>query len=152
MWIRHIPFTQATGRLKQLYDRVAGPNGNVDNIMLAHSARPHTMEGHMALYKNVLHHGSNTVPKWFLECIGISVSVLNRCDYCVEHHFEGMTRLIRDDKRSNAIRKALEQSEPETAPPTPAALPSPGYADALTTWPAFVDADGRVYFRPPRAV
>ena len=71
MWIRHIPFNKATGRLKQLYDRVAGPDGNVDNIMLAHSARPHSMEGHMALYKNVLHHGSNTVPKWFLECIGV---------------------------------------------------------------------------------
>lgn len=147
MWIRHIPFNKATGRLKQLYDRLAGPDGNVDNIMLAHSARPHSMEGHMALYKNVLHHSSNTVPKWFLECIGVWVSVLNRCDYCVEHHYEGMRKLIRDDARSKKIRKALEASEPERAPLTAGEIAALEYADAITSGPAFVDADDIVELR-----
>jgi hypothetical protein len=50
-----------------LYDRIKGPADNVDNIMMAHSLRPHSMEGHMVLYKHVLHHSSNTVEKWFLE-------------------------------------------------------------------------------------
>ncbi|MBT5265643.1 MAG: alkylhydroperoxidase, partial [Rhodospirillaceae bacterium] len=40
-WIRTIPYKEATGRLKQLYDRVKGPDDNVDNIMMAHSLRPH---------------------------------------------------------------------------------------------------------------
>ena len=55
-WIETISFDAATDKLKQLYVRVTGPGGNVDNIMMMHSLRPHTMEGHMALYKNVLHH------------------------------------------------------------------------------------------------
>ena len=108
MWIAHIPYTEAEGRLRTLYDRVKGPDDNVDNIMLAHSLRPHSMEGHMALYKYVLHHGSNTTPKWFLEAIGVWVSMLNGCAYCVEHHYAGLARLMADPPRSTAMRTALE--------------------------------------------
>ena len=107
-WIETVPYEAATGRLKTLYDRVKGPDDNVDNIMLAHSLRPQTMEGHMALYKYVLHHSGNTVPKWFLEVLGVYVSLLNGCAYCVEHHFAGLTRLLADPARANAIRGALE--------------------------------------------
>ena len=75
-WIKTIAYADAAGRLKTLYDRIKGPGDNVDNIMMAHSLRPHTMEGHMAIYKYVLHHSNNTVPKWFLETIGVWVSLL----------------------------------------------------------------------------
>jgi hypothetical protein len=66
-WIRTIAFEKASGKLKKLYDRVKGPGDNVDNIMLAHSLRPHTMEGHMTLYKYVLH-VSSTMPQDFPAC------------------------------------------------------------------------------------
>lgn len=92
-WIKTVAYADAGGRLRKLYDRVKGPDDNVDNIMMAHSLRPHSMEGHMALYKYVLHHSSNTVPKWFLEVIGVWVSLLNTCAYCAEHHFAGLARL-----------------------------------------------------------
>ena len=107
-WIKTVPYAAATGRLKTLYDRVKGPDDNVDNIMLAHSLRPHSMEGHMALYKYVLHHSANKVPKWFLEVLGVYVSLLNGCAYCVEHHFAGLARLLADSARATAIRSALE--------------------------------------------
>mgnify|MGYP003673054682 CR=1 FL=1 len=93
-WIKTIPFDAATGKLRDLYTRVTGPGNNVDNIMMMHSLRPHTMEGHMAIYKYVLHHRDNTIPKWFLEALGVWVSSLNDCTYCVEHHFAGMKRLM----------------------------------------------------------
>ncbi len=107
-WIKRIPYERADGRLKQLYDRIKGPDDNVDNIMLAHSLRPHTIEGHMTLYKYVLHHPGNTLPKWYLEAIGVYVSLLNHCGYCVDHHFAGMARLIGDTDRAKAIRSAME--------------------------------------------
>ena len=115
MWIRYIPYEKADGRLLQLYDRVKGPNDNVDNLMLAHSLRPHSMEGHMLLYKNVLHHEGNSIPTWLLEAIGVYVSILNDCAYCREHHFAGMSRWLEDDKRSGAIRSALEARDLEQA-------------------------------------
>ena len=111
-WIRTIPYEEAEGKVRDLYERIKGPNNNVDNIMMAHSLRPHSMEGHMALYKNVLHHSRNTLPKWLLEAIGVCVSIINQCEYCIEHHFEGMRKLIQDDQRSQSIRKALEEGDP----------------------------------------
>ncbi len=106
-WIKTIKYTEAEGQLLKLYNQVKGPDDNIDNIMLAHSLRPHTMQGHMTLYKYTLHHPHNEIDKWFLECIGVYVSLLNQCDYCVEHHFSGMSRLIGDPVRSDAIRQEL---------------------------------------------
>ena len=111
-WIRTIPYEEAEGKVKDLYERIKGPNNNVDNIMMAHSLRPHSMEGHMALYKNVLHHSRNTLPKWLLEAVGVCVSIINQCEYCIDHHYEGMRKLIMDDQRSENIRKALEEEKP----------------------------------------
>lgn len=107
-WITSIPYENATGSLKRLYDRIKGPDNNVDNIMLAHSLRPHTMEGHMTIYKYVLHHPRNQLPKWYLEAIGVYVSELNRCDYCFDHHLAGMIRLLGDKERADAVSAAFE--------------------------------------------
>jgi len=107
-WIQTIAYADAKDKLLKLYDRIKGPNNNVDNIMLAHSLRPHTMEGHMAIYKYVLHHSSNTTPKWFLEALGVYTSMCNACEYCVEHHYAGMSRLVKNGARAKAIRSAME--------------------------------------------
>jgi uncharacterized peroxidase-related enzyme len=106
-WIDIVTKEQAAGRLGELYERVAGPDGTVDNVLQVHSLRPHTLEGHMALYKSVLHHSGNKLPKWLLETIGVYVSLLNGCTYCVEHHFAGLSRLINSDDRLREIRQAL---------------------------------------------
>lgn len=138
-WIDVVEYEDATGKLRKLYDRVKGPDNNVDNIMMAHSLRPHTMEGHMALYKCVLHHSANRLPKWFLEVLGVWVSSLNRCDYCVEHHFAGMKRLLEDDDRSDAIRTAIERRDPGSAPLDDRQKLAMDYAQKLTTDPASMD-------------
>jgi len=135
-WIQTIPFGQATGKLRKLYERVTGPDNNVDNIMMVHSLRPHSMEGHMALYKTVLHHSANTIPKWFLEVLGVWVSSLNQCNYCVEHHFNGLQRLLNDPQRGNAIRAAIEAKTPDTAPLNNAQIAAMCYARKLTEAPA----------------
>ncbi len=107
-WIKTIEYEAAEGALKKLYDRVKGPDDNIDNILKAHSLRPHSLKGHMGLYKNVLHHRNNTLSKWFLETLGVYVSVLNDCPYCIEHHYAGLKRLLADDEKARAIRNALE--------------------------------------------
>ena len=134
-WIKTIPLDEATGRLRKLYDRIKAPDGQIDNIMAAHSLRAHTMEGHMALYKNVLHHSANTHPKWFLEAVGVYVSLINKCAYCADHHFAGMARLLGDDDRSGVIRAALEAGTPDAAFEG-AELEAMRYAHALTVDPA----------------
>ena len=69
-WIKTIPFEEATGKLKTIYNRIKGPNNQIDNVLSIHSLRPHTLTGHMSLYKNVLHHSDNTFDNWFLEFLG----------------------------------------------------------------------------------
>ncbi len=110
-WIATIPYEKARGKLLRLYNRVKGPDNNVDNIMLAHSLRPHSMEGHMTMYKNVLHHAGNNIPKWFLEALGVFTSFNNRCDYCVEHHYSGMARLVDNASRAQLLREAMETGQ-----------------------------------------
>ncbi len=136
--------------LRSLYARVAGPGGAVDNILMAHGLRPHTLEGHMALYKAILHHRGNTLPKYFLESIGVLVSGINGCDYCIDHHLAGLKRLLaRDSSRFARIAHALAQSrEPfaEIAPALhqafdPAQVAALGYAALLTRDPAAIGAD-----------
>lgn len=134
-WIKTVCYADATGKLKMLYDRVTGPDQNVDNIMMAHSLRPHSMEGHMVLYKNVLHHSGNAIPKWFLEAIGVWVSALNGCDYCVDHHFAGMQRLIGDDAKSSAIKSAIAARDIMAAPLDDAQKQALIYAQKLTKDP-----------------
>ena len=136
-WISTIAYDDAVGALKKLYDRIKGPDDNVDNIMLAHSLRPHSMEGHMALYKYVLHHPRNTLPKSYLETIGVWVSLLNECRYCVEHHFGGLSRLLKDDARATAIRESMEQRNPALAFGG-SELAGLLYAEKLTTSPSEV--------------
>ncbi len=114
-WIKTISYNKSVGKLRKIYDKVKGPDDTVDNILLVHSLRPHTLTGHMALYKNVLHNLNNTLPKWFLESIGVYVSILNQCNYCVKHHSAGMKRLINDEDMSKSILTALQAKSPEKA-------------------------------------
>ena len=110
-WISTIGPQDAEGNLAQTYRRVQGPDGQVDNILQAHSLRPPTLTGHMALYKNVLHHSANRVPKWLLEALGVYVSLLNGCDYCVAHHLVGMAKLMNDSERSDGLEAALRRDQ-----------------------------------------
>jgi AhpD family alkylhydroperoxidase len=106
-WIKIIAPEKATGKLKEIYERVKTPGQRVDNILQVHSLRPHTLEGHMKLYKNVLHHSSNTLPKWFLETIGVYVSILNKCSYCIDHHYSGLQKLLKAENNKTATIRAL---------------------------------------------
>jgi len=112
-WIEMIDLEDAQGEVLEMYELVKTPHGTVDNVMRAHSLRPHTMKGHVTLYRSVLHHPNNTVPFWFLEVVASYTSFLNKCDYSFTHHFTNARNLINDDEKSDRIYKAFEQRAPE---------------------------------------
>ena len=110
-WIETIDYAHAGPELKRIYDRIKGPDNYIDNVLLIHSLRPHTLVGHMTLYKNVLHNTNNTLPKRYLEAIGVYVSALNKCQYCIDHHYAGFRRLNGDDIQSENFRRcAIEDN------------------------------------------
>ena len=112
-WIGTIEPEDAGGLLKELYEQVTTPHGTVDNVMKAHSLRPHTMGGHLALYRSVLHNEDNVLPFWFLETVAVYTSLTNKCDYSVAHHFTNVRGLLKDEARSSAIFEAFTVGEPE---------------------------------------
>ena len=112
-WIKTIEPRDATGRLEELYEQVTTPHGTVDNVMKAHSLRPHTMAGHLALYRSVLHNEDNTLPFWFLEAVAVYTSLVNRCEYSVAHHFTNVRGLLEDVTRADRMYEAFEAGEPE---------------------------------------
>ena len=130
---------QASGRLQKIYQRVQAPDGQVDNVLKIHSLRPHTLEGHMAIYKAVLHHSGNRLPEWYLEAIGVLVSRLNGCTYCATHHAEGLKRLLKAESiDSDAYVLSLEGKEPGE-PFTPREQLGLAYARKLTQVPGQVE-------------
>jgi uncharacterized peroxidase-related enzyme len=134
-YIKVIHPAAAEGKLAELYQRVRAPNGQVDNVLQIHSLRPHTMEGHMALYKAVLHHSGNRLPGWFLESLGVLVSMLNGCSYCARHHSEGLKRLLQAEPgHYEAYLKQLQSAEPGQ-PFTTAQCAALNYARKLTLSP-----------------
>ena len=95
----------------------------------------------MAIYKSVLHHTRNTLPKWYLETIGVWVSSLNHCDYCVEHHFAGLTQLLDDDQRASTLRAAIEARNIDAAPLDETQKLGLIYAEQLTVNPVSLTED-----------
>lgn len=111
-WIETIEPEEADGLLRDLYERVKTPHGTVDNVMKAHSLRPHTLEGHLVLYKSVLHNPANVMPLWFLETVASYVSIVNACEYSLAHHFMNVRGLLEDEERADAVYAALTARRP----------------------------------------
>lgn len=132
VWIRIIGPMEAEGSLAQSYRRLGAGAGQVDQILQIHSLRPHTMDGHMALYRSVLYHPRNTLDPALAEAIGVLVSAINGCGYCVAHHAAGLERAA--PQRAEALLQALETGDWSDAfsPAEQAAL---DYAACLTRAP-----------------
>jgi len=111
--IEMIPVDRATGFLREMYEKVKTPHGTVDNVMRVHSLRPRTMEGHVVLYRSVLHSPDNTLPLWFLEIVASYTSIINRCAYSLSHHFSNVRKLLQNERRADAMYAALASFRPE---------------------------------------
>jgi uncharacterized peroxidase-related enzyme len=112
-WIKMISDDEAGPRLRELLDHARTPHGTVDTVMRVHSLRPETMNGHVTLYRSVLHSDENSLPFWFLEVVASYTSILNDCTYSLTHHFMNVRNLLKDRPRSDRIFVALKAGRPE---------------------------------------
>ena len=57
-------------------------HGAVDNILRIHSLRPESLEGHVRLYRSVLHPRDPAgLSRRERELVGVAVSAANACHY-----------------------------------------------------------------------
>jgi len=83
-YIRHIPPSQAGGRLAQVYREIRTEVPRVPNLMQVFSLRPETMEGVYRLWLSLMWNGR--VSRGLKEALAVAVAQAARCDYCAEAH------------------------------------------------------------------
>jgi alkylhydroperoxidase family enzyme len=79
-WIRVIQEGEATGTLRQTYEKFTEPWGGVDNILKIHTLNPASLRGHYDFYTTLMR-GASDLTRAQREMIGVVASTLNRCKY-----------------------------------------------------------------------
>lgn len=100
-YIETIHETEATGELADLYKRSGNPDGTVDNVMKIHSLNPESLRTHFELYVQSMHRPS-PLSRAERELVAVTVSRLNGCRYCLQHHLAGLKRLWSADRQRQA--------------------------------------------------
>ncbi len=135
-YIEIISESDATGRLAELYKRLGNPDGTVDSVLKVHSLNPESLEAHGALYVQSLHRTS-PLSRAERELIGVIVSMVNGCEYCLKHHSAGLRRLLPDD-RTHIVDEVNARNLASLTDREQALI---GYAQRLTSDPASIRAE-----------
>lgn len=122
---------RAQGQLADVYDRISGARGGVAQVMQVQSLNPAAMETHFEFYKTLLL-GRSELDRRTREMIGVMVSAVNNCTYCVEHHLSPLRAYKVDDlvlerlaqgkipdQVSPALRRLLQFARELTKDPKP---------------------------------
>jgi len=97
-WIQVIDENSAEGELKEAYNRVSGSRGKISNVMRVQSLDPKSMSAHLDLYLSVMF-GNVGISRERKEMIGVVVSAVNECEYCINHHAIALNHYWKDEDR-----------------------------------------------------
>ncbi len=79
-WIEVIDEKAAEGKLSEQYEKLASPEGEVDNILKIHSLSPQSLDDHYRLYRTLMY-GRSPLSRAQREMIAVVVSAANQCHY-----------------------------------------------------------------------
>lgn len=102
-WIEIIDEKDASGELKEVYDKTRKNRGALASIHKIHSLNPKSLTAHMELYMTLMY-GQSPLSRRERELIGVVVSLKNKCSYCVEHHLDAFSHYEKDVSKINALR------------------------------------------------
>ncbi|MFQ5907850.1 MAG: peroxidase-related enzyme [Thermoplasmata archaeon] len=88
-WIEVVDPESAEGTLAEVYEEVGRRRGEVADIHQVQSLNPTAMKAHLDLYLSIVYRKGG-LSRAQREMIGVTVSSLNRCPYCVVHHAEAL--------------------------------------------------------------
>lgn len=109
-FIRVIEETDAQGKLKEVYENITSSRGKLSNIMKIHSLNPDAMDKHMEFYKAIMF-GKSDISREVKEMIAVVVSVVNKCDYCINHHAEALNYYWKDKEKLQKFIKDYKSIE-----------------------------------------
>ncbi|MBW3583222.1 MAG: peroxidase-related enzyme [Euryarchaeota archaeon] len=108
-FIRTVPPEKAEGRLKEVYDKVAGKRGAVANVMQVQSLLPETMASHLDMYMDIMY-GKGPLSRLEREAIAVAVSAANDCRYCVSHHSDALNKYMKDGEATRRVAQDFRAS------------------------------------------
>ena len=80
-YVRTVPYHEAVGVLKEVYDEMLAERGRISNVMSVSSLRPEiikTLQGH---HKPVMRDPSSGLTEAEKQMVATLVSALNKCQY-----------------------------------------------------------------------
>ncbi|MDZ7795792.1 MAG: peroxidase-related enzyme [Candidatus Marinimicrobia bacterium] len=100
-----IHYSEAAGKLKEIYDGLIKSRGKLADVHMIQSLRPESITAHMDLYMEIMYSRSE-LSRAERELMGTVVSITNGCKYCTKHHAEALDHYWKD---KNKIAKLLSE-------------------------------------------
>ncbi|MGB2580950.1 MAG: peroxidase-related enzyme [Thermoplasmata archaeon] len=134
-WINTIEHEEASGKTKEVYDRILKEREHIANIFLAQGMEPAVLEKNMELYLEILM-GEGPLTREEREMIAVIVSAANRCAYGAVHHSEALETVEHD---SDALHSLIKEYSQKAETPRNKALLA--YAAKITLDPKDITSD-----------
>lgn len=134
-WISAPGADEASGKTKQVYEKILRERGHVANIFQAQGLEPEALEDHVSMYVHLMiDHGP--LSREEREMVAVVVSAANRCAYGAVHHSEALETVEKDP---GALKRLLKEFSTKHESPRSKALLA--YAAKLTLGPKDVTQD-----------
>ncbi len=104
-WIKTEDPETATGRTKEVFDRIAIERGHIANVFAAEGMEPEVLDRQIDIYEHLMM-GPGPLSRKEREMIAVVVSAANKCTYGVVHHSEALEFVGKDPE---ALRQVLEE-------------------------------------------
>jgi len=101
--IKVIQESEATGRLKEIYDEIILKRGQLAEVHKIQSLRPESIVKHMDLYMEIMFSKSD-LSRAEREMMAVVTSVSNNCQYCQIHHSEALNNYWRNENRIESFK------------------------------------------------
>lgn len=105
--IKVIPFEEAKGKLKDIYDDLIEKRGKLAAVHTIQSLNPDSIIAHMELYMTIMF-SQSPLSRAQREMIAVVVSAANGCEYCQQHHGVALNNYWKDEVRVQMLRRNYE--------------------------------------------
>jgi len=109
-YIDYIKYSDADGRLKEIYDDVINKRGKLASVHMVQALNPESIVYHMDLYLELVY-GRSPLKRYQREMIAVVVSKTNDCDYCKRHHSEAVNHFWKDEERTARLGQDYEAAD-----------------------------------------
>jgi len=102
--IKTTGYSEAQGRLKEIYDELMEQRGKLAAVHTIQSLRPESIKQHMDLYMGIMFNRSE-LSRDEREMMALVVSAANGCLYCQKHHAEALNHYWKNENKVKRVMK-----------------------------------------------